>query len=129
MFTMLNLFKLTQFKKYILHSLFGAFFQDLHKFLDCNFNGENYIIINNHLKCCGDGLDLNDSSDEEFRRLQAITYLKQYIDINFSNKKVILLGDLNDILTDLDQHNIFYDFINDSLNYKFSDMHIAQDQV
>ena len=91
---------------------------------------KNYIIINNHLKCCGDGfLDLNDSSDEEFRRLQAITYLKQYIDINFSNKKVILLGDLNDILTDLDQHNVFYDFINDSLNYKFSDMHIAQDQV
>jgi len=106
---------------------FWSFFPRSPQVLDCNYNGENYIIINNHLKCCGDGfLDLNDSSDEEYRRLQAITYLKQYIDINFSNKKVILLGDLNDILTDLDQHNVFYDFINDSLNYKFSDMHIAQ---
>ena len=27
-------------------------------------------MINNHFKCCGDGeLDLNDTSDEEYRRL------------------------------------------------------------
>ena len=29
--------------------------------MDMNFMGENYIIINNHFKCCGDGnLNLND---------------------------------------------------------------------
>ena len=38
-----------------------------------NFAGENYFIINNHFKCCGDGiLDLNDEFDEENRRYTAM---------------------------------------------------------
>ena len=40
-------------------------------------------------------------------------------------KKVILLGDLNDILTDIPQNNIFNSFINDTINYLFVDMDIA----
>ena len=95
--------------------------------LDLNFNGENYILINNHFKCCGDGiLDLNDSSDEENRRLQAVTLLKEYIENNFANKKVIVLGDLNDELTDLTANNVFEDFITDNGNYLFTDLQIAQ---
>ena len=95
--------------------------------LDINYNGINYIIINNHLKCCGDGLlDINNSNDEENRRLQAITLLKEYIDNNFSNKRVIILGDLNDELTDLIPNNIFNEIIADNENYLFTDMHIAQ---
>ena len=94
--------------------------------LDINFMNTNYIIINNHFKCCGDGiLNTNNNNDEENRRLQAVTYLKQYIDNNFSGKRVILLGDLNDELTDNTVNNVFQDFINDN-NYLFTDMLIAQ---
>ncbi|MEC7646318.1 MAG: endonuclease/exonuclease/phosphatase family protein [Bacteroidota bacterium] len=95
--------------------------------LDLNFNGTNYIIINNHLKCCGDGiLNINNSNDEENRRLQAITLLKEYIDNNFSNKKVIVLGDLNDELTDITSNNVFGEIITDNENYLFTDMQIAE---
>ena len=95
--------------------------------LDCNFMGNNYIIINNHFKCCGDGiLNVNSSSDEENRRLQAVTYLKQYLDNTLVGKRVILLGDLNDKLTDHSANNVFQDFISDNNNYLFADMIIAQ---
>ena len=95
--------------------------------LDCNFMGDNYIIINNHFKCCGDGvLNINQYSDEENRRLQAVNFLKQYIDNTHSNKRVILLGDLNDELTDYPVNNVFQDFIIDNNNYLFTDIQIAQ---
>ena len=95
--------------------------------LDCNFMGDNYIIINNHFKCCGDGvLNINHYSDEENRRLQAVTFLKQHIDNTLSNKRVILLGDLNDELTDNSVNNVFQDFIIDNNNYLFTDIQIAQ---
>ena len=95
--------------------------------IDFNFMGNNYIVINNHFKCCGDGiLNLNNNNDEENRRLQAVTYLKQYIDNNFIGKRVILLGDLNDELTDNNANNVFQNFIDDDTNYLFADMLIAQ---
>ena len=51
--------------------------------MEMRFGNENYIIINNHFKCCGDGiLDVNSSNDEENRRLTASNLLKQYIDNN-----------------------------------------------
>ena len=38
--------------------------------LEFIYQGIEYVMINNHFKCCGDGeLDLNDTSDEEYRRL------------------------------------------------------------
>ena len=87
--------------------------------------GENIFVINNHLKCCGDEtLNINDPQDEENRRLMAITYLKEYMDSLLHDKKVILLGDLNDILTDSPQNNIFNSLINDTTNYLFVDMDI-----
>ena len=95
--------------------------------MDMNFMNENYIIINNHFKCCGDGvLDSNNSNDEENRRLQAITYLKEFLDDNFSNAKVVLLGDLNDDLSDTLENNVFQFFIDDNENYQFVDMQISQ---
>lgn len=94
--------------------------------LDLNFMGVNIFIINNHLKCCGDEtLNINNPLDEENRRLMAVTYLKEYMDNILNDKKVILLGDLNDILTDNPQNNVFNSFINDSKNYLFVDMDIA----
>lgn len=94
--------------------------------LDLDFMGENIIILNNHLKCCGDEiLNINNPQDEENRRLMALTHLKEYMDSLLQDKKVILLGDLNDILTDNPQNNVFNSFINDSSNYIFVDMDIA----
>ena len=93
--------------------------------LELNFNNEDYVIIDNHLKCCGDGvLDLNDTSDEENRRLTAVNLLKTYIDSIFSNDKVIVVGDWNDILTDPTSNNVFNSFLNDS-DYLFVDFPIA----
>ncbi len=94
--------------------------------MDMNFMGENYIIINNHFKCCGDNyLNDNDDGDEESRRYIASTLLKEYIDNNFSTKNVIVLGDLNDLLTDNITNNVFQMIIEDSENYLFVDMAIA----
>lgn len=93
--------------------------------LELTFNNEEYVIIDNHLKCCGDGvLDLNDTTDEENRRLRAINLLKTYIDSIFSNDKVIVVGDWNDILTDPTPNNVFNSFLNDS-DYLFVDFPIA----
>jgi len=95
--------------------------------MDLNFMGENIFIINNHFKCCGDGLmNLDDLGDEETRRYTASNLLKEYIDTNLPNENVIVLGDLNDILTDALENNVFQMIINDSKNYLFSDMEIAE---
>jgi endonuclease/exonuclease/phosphatase family metal-dependent hydrolase len=93
--------------------------------LELTFNNEDYVIIDNHLKCCGDGiLDLNDTSDEENRRLTAVNLLKTYIDSIFPNDKVIVVGDWNDILTDPTPNNIFNSFLNDT-DYLFIDFPIS----
>ena len=95
--------------------------------MDCDVNGENVIVINNHFKCCGTGyLDLSDPDDEETRRHTASTLLKEYIDTHFPDKNVIVLGDLNDILTDSPTNNVFQMFLNDADNYRFADMDIAE---
>ena len=95
--------------------------------MDLNFMGENIFIINNHFKCCGDGImNLDDLGDEETRRYTASNLLKEYIDTNIPNENVIVLGDLNDILTDALENNVFQMIINDSKNYLFSDMEIAE---
>ena len=95
--------------------------------MDFDFAGENYFIINNHFKCCGDGiLDFNNEFDEENRRYTAMNLLKTYIDENLSNEKVIVLGDLNDDISELYQNNVFQDVLNDSDNYQFVDLIIAQ---
>jgi len=93
--------------------------------LELTFMNKDYVIINNHFKCCGDGtLNINDPNDEENRRLQAIMLLEQYIDLLFDNERVILVGDLNDILTDPPADNIFYAILN-STSYMFTDWTIA----
>lgn len=94
--------------------------------MEMSYLGNPFIVINNHLKCCGDGvINMNDPWDEEKRRLDAAILLKQFIDTNFPNDKVIMLGDLNDILTDSPINNVFQDFISDSSSYSFADAPIA----
>jgi endonuclease/exonuclease/phosphatase family metal-dependent hydrolase len=96
--------------------------------MELNYSGQEYVVINNHFKCCGDGvLDMNDSYDEETRRLDASNLLKAYMDDYFFNKRVIMTGDLNDLLVeDNPYNNVFKAFINDPENYLFADMEIAE---
>ncbi|MFT6844812.1 MAG: endonuclease/exonuclease/phosphatase family metal-dependent hydrolase [Flavobacteriales bacterium] len=94
--------------------------------MEMTFQHERFIIINNHFKCCGNGiLDTNNTSDEETRRYKASNLLKEYIDTYFASDNVIVLGDLNDILTDIPANNVFQMFLNDSSNYLFADFDIA----
>lgn len=94
--------------------------------MDFNFKNQRYIVINNHLKCCGDGFfDMNNPDDEETRRYNASILLKEYVDDNFADAQVIILGDLNDELTDDSQDNVFRTIIEDSNNYLFTDINIA----
>jgi len=94
--------------------------------IELTFMGEEFIVINNHFKCCGDGqLDIGNSSDEEARRYEASSLLKQYIDMNFPSSRVIVTGDLNDILTDGNQNNVFQMYLDDPTNYLFADEAIA----
>lgn len=95
--------------------------------MDINFMGENYFIINNHFKCCGDGtIDFDDASDEENRRYTAINLIKEYIDNNLPDNNVIVLGDLNDDIAESSSNNVFQEVLDDSTHYQFADLEIAQ---
>jgi len=83
--------------------------------LEISYDNREYIIINIHYKCC-------DGSED--RRLQASEYLEEYIDNNFGNKNVIVLGDFNDLIYN-DSPNVFAPFTNKPDNYQFVDMEIA----
>ncbi len=98
--------------------------------LDVNYYQERVVLINNHYKCCGDGeLDTTDNTDEETRRYNANLLLKGYMDTELSNVKTVLLGDLNDVLTDAPLDNVFQNFIDDSTNYLFTDIDIANGPI
>ncbi|MFH6768995.1 endonuclease/exonuclease/phosphatase family protein [Gaetbulibacter aquiaggeris] len=94
--------------------------------IDITYQNQKIFIINNHLKCCGDGLlNLSDPSDEEYRRYEAMYLLKSFMDLDLPNENIILVGDLNDELTDPSINNVFEDVLNDPTNYLFTDFDIA----
>ena len=94
--------------------------------MDLHFMDERFIIINNHFKCCGDGiLEINNTDDQETRRYFANDLLKEYIDTNFFDENVIVLGDLNDNLLDDAENNVFQMILDDDDNYLFTDFEIA----
>ena len=65
-------------------------------------------------------------SDDEARRLEACQKLDTYISENWSNSEVLLVGDLNDDITETENSNVFWSFINEPLEYDFTDMEIAE---
>ncbi len=92
--------------------------------LEFSFLDTEFIIINNHFKCCGDGsIDYGNYNDEEYRRLYAIQLIKNYLDENHHSDNVIVLGDLNDEL--IDNENVFELVLDDYENYLFTDYEIA----
>lgn len=89
------------------------------------YNKHEIIMINTHFKCCGDGILKEEYNDEEFRRQKASESLKKYIDTNYSESNIIIIGDMNDNLSDDINNNIFLCFIEDEENYMFVDLDIA----
>ena len=102
--------------------------------LECTFAGTDLILIDNHLKCCGDGYiaadpDADDDGwieDEETRRLNACLSLEDWIRTEHGDESVILLGDMNDRLTDNTANNVFTVFLEAPDDYVFADMAIAE---
>ena len=109
----------------IIHTIYEIFIDDWSSFprsplvLEFSYKNEDFIIINNHLKCCD-----YDYPEEKNRRESALNKLQQYIIDEFYNKKVIIIGDMNDSITDNESSNVFTNFLNDSLFY-FADIDIA----
>lgn len=93
--------------------------------LECSWNDTDLVIINNHFKCCGNGLIEDDEWDEERRRQAASESLQVFIEENYAPSRVILLGDLNDKINDPQYQNVFWNFISDPDHYEFIDMTIA----
>jgi len=83
--------------------------------VECLYNNQLIIFINIHYKCC---------SGSESRRLAASNLLYNYVNTNHQNDKVIILGDFNDVLTDID-NNVFSPFLSDPNRYYFADYEIA----
>ncbi|MBC8312186.1 MAG: endonuclease/exonuclease/phosphatase family protein [Candidatus Marinimicrobia bacterium] len=93
--------------------------------LELNWKNDIVYIINNHYKCCGDGIiNYSNSSDEEYKRLRSIQLTKTYLDTFYTYKSVVLLGDLNDEINDSESNNVFTEFIEDT-HYDFTDYDIA----
>ena len=94
--------------------------------IDFDVMDENYVLINNHFKCCGDGtMDIDDTGDEETRRYIATNLLKEYVDTYLQEKSVFIVGDLNDIITDDPSNNVFQNILNASEHYLFADYEIG----
>ncbi len=77
------------------------------------------VIINNHLKAMP-------GAKNEARRREAVEKLDVYIKQEFPDVNVIVLGDLNDRLTDATEENVFTTFLDKPEEYKFVDLEIAK---
>ncbi len=86
--------------------------------LSLTWGGQNIYVINNHFKAFG-------GAENEAERKIASEKIENYINEYLEDLNVIVLGDLNDELTDEESVNVFQNFINDSTNYKFVDMDLA----
>jgi endonuclease/exonuclease/phosphatase family metal-dependent hydrolase len=96
--------------------------------LEGTFRGTEFVVINNHFKASGNNiLDETDAWDEETRRRDASLLIDDFIRTQFPDKAVIVVGDLNDELTDSPANNVFQNFLDASDMYRFVDLAIARD--
>lgn len=122
-----NTDRLNLIDHYQIYEGYGRQFPRAPMVLEVEYNQQHFVIINNHLKCCGnESMNPYDDWDEETRRYDACILLDDYIDRYFTQEKVILVGDLNDEITDRMVDNVFQIFINQTQAYLFTDMEIAE---
>lgn len=90
--------------------------------MEANWKGVELVLINNHYKARG-------GEENEARRAKASRLIDQYITANYDRANVIMLGDLNDKITDEKATNVFLPFLEKPEEYRFADMIIAQDST
>jgi endonuclease/exonuclease/phosphatase family metal-dependent hydrolase len=82
------------------------------------WNNETFFLINNHLKAMG-------GDDDITRRRQACEGLAEYVLTVLPNENVIIAGDLNDLIIDPPENNVFNSFLQDEDNFLMTDYDIA----
>lgn len=93
---------------------------------DLTWQGQDIVLINNHLKAMGDNyIDETDPWDEEYRRRSACQKLDQYVRENLDDRRVIMMGDFNDQIQEGEDTNVFLSFLNHPDQYAFADSAIA----
>ena len=65
-------------------------------------------------------MDIPDEDDQEARRQLASILLERYITENYTEEKVIVVGDLNDDIHESRTSNVFWNFIENSEQFKLS---------
>lgn len=88
--------------------------------MEFHYKNDKFILIDNHLKARG-------GEKNRARRRRALAKLHRYILKNYPNDNVIVIGDMNDQLTDPDSLNVFKAFLNDKKDFEFADYKIAAD--
>ena len=83
------------------------------------YEEQELVIIDNHLKAGGE-------PEDEDRREEASQKLQAFIDSSFADVEVILVGDLNDDISEPQNTNVFWNFISQPESYLFADMEIAE---
>ncbi|MBN2829154.1 MAG: endonuclease/exonuclease/phosphatase family protein [Candidatus Cloacimonetes bacterium] len=88
--------------------------------ININWHGQLISLITVHLKA-------NDSGfEDEYKRSRSCELLDEYITTNLNDSRVIVLGDMNDELTDTATENVFQAFLTKPTEYLFTDMVIAE---
>ena len=87
--------------------------------IEFTFAEQEILVINNHFKA-------RTGAKNEARRRDAVEKLDSYISESHPDANVIVLGDLNDTLTDSAEENVFTTFLNKPDEYKFVDLEIAK---
>ena len=87
--------------------------------LEFSYFDQKLFVINNHLKAMP-------GEKNVVRRKEACKLLDEYIEKFLPEENVILLGDLNDQLTDEVEENVFTTFLDKPEEYKFVDLELSK---
>jgi len=90
--------------------------------LEFEFANQPLVVINNHLKARG-------GRENEDRRRAANELLQEFIETNYDTENVVLIGDLNDEISEPDEMNVFSNFIVAEDDFLFADTEIAADST
>ena len=87
--------------------------------MEFTYYGQKIVLIDNHFKA-------RTGAKNIARRRDAVAKLDSYISENHPDDNVIVLGDMNDTLTDSADENVFTTFLNKPDEYIFVDLEIAK---